>query len=337
MIPSIRAALSGFAAVAGCAVAAPVPAQVDVRLENFTVMPSTGPVVNAWIRNRSTQPLQATIRAQWPEGWKVQSPPPVTLPAGAIGKAAFTIEKASDSQENVYPVTLEVEAGGKTDRTSQQVLVATAPYLKPKVDGQLDDWKDAVPIRFTTAGKATTVMTCWNRQQFCLAVCMEEETPGTAIQFALTPRRASDNGVAGNTSNRYEFLVLRSGTASEGGSLLLKPGDDLNQAAQIRPLELLRCPEMQIAINHSGKTTICEIVLPLSLMPELRATPGRTFGFSLLVHDADGNGLRDLGTVMRLWPDQRQPLSWCRWPGSYFGTEPPFDSNIEFGFSSSIH
>jgi hypothetical protein len=55
----------------------------------------------------------------------------------------------------------------------------------------------------------------------------------------------------------------------------------------------------------------------------------------LLVHET--GGLRDLGTVMNLWDDQRHPQSWSRWKGAAFGPTPPFDSNVEFGFSSSIH
>jgi hypothetical protein len=51
-------------------------------------------------------------------------------------------------------------------------------------------------------------------------------------------------------------------------------------------------------------------------MPEMKPEAGREFCFSLTVHDPDGTGPRDLGSVMNLWPGQRQ---------------------FEFGFCSSIH
>jgi hypothetical protein len=119
--------------------------------------------------------------------------------------------------------------------------------------------------------------------------------------------------------------------------LLLRPGDDLRLAGQPRPLEGLECREVEAVVGREGVQTCYEIAVPVSLMPELRPTTGRPFSFSLLVQDPDGTGLRDLGTVMNWWDDQRPPWSWCRWQGAAFGPTPPFDSSGEFGFSSSIH
>lgn len=321
---------------------------VDVRLENFAVMPSTGPVVNAWIRNRTGQPLDAVVRAQWPEGWKVQPPPPLSVPPRSTAKAAFTVEQAIDVAQNAYPVTIEVEAGGRVVRSLQEGLVATAPYLKPSIDGLIEDWKDSVPIRFGIGGKGctATAMSCWNRKQFCLAVQVEDERLGAsadglrrdAIQFALTPSPAGGaSAMAPGPSPRYEFVVIAGAAGPAPGFLILRPTDDLNLAAQERSIDSLPCPDVQAVVNRSGNTTTYELAVPMPLLPELRATPGRSFGFSLLVHDAGRAEPLDLGSVMRLWPDQRQVLSWCRWVGAAFGTQPPFDSNIEFGFSSSIH
>ena len=315
---------------------------VDVRLENFTVMPSTGPVINALVRNRSSTPLQVTVRAQWPGGWKVQSPPPLSIAPGMIATAAFTIEQATDREKNAYPVTLEVEASGKVIRKEQLVAVATAPYLKPKIDGQIEDWKDAVPIEFSTGDKATSVITCWNRKQFCLAVRINGNgvlpsgngASRNAIQFALTPSLGASPVPAGK-SLRYEFVVLGEQEGVAPGFLLLRPEDDLALAEQPRPLAGLACPDVLANVIRTGDSTIYELAIPLSLMPELRATPGRAFGFSLLVHEPGSLG--DLGTVMGWWPDQRNPSSWSRWEGAAFGGQPPFPSNAEFGFSSSIH
>ena len=92
---------------------------------------------------------------------------------------------------------------------------------------------------------------------------------------------------------------------------------------------------MEAHVTRKGATMWIEIAAPVRSMPALRPTPGRPFRFSVLVHAPDG--VRDLGSVMNLWEDQRSPRSWCRWKGATFGPIPPFDSNAEFGFSSSIH
>jgi hypothetical protein len=300
-----------------------------VRMENFLVTPSTGPVVNVLVQNRSAGAVNAAVRVRWPEGWK-GAPAEQTVSIGpkATAKAAFTIEKAVDVAANCYTVVVEARAGDVTVTRTQQVVCATAPYLKPQVDGKIEDWKDAVPIAFTSAGKATTAMTCWNRKQFCVAVRAGQMKAG-AVQFAVAPE-------SGEKPGRYEFVV----TAPEQDGLakcflLMRPGDDLKLAEQSRALDGLECNDVQAAVTREGNAMCFEIAVPVKLVPELQPTPGRPFRFSLLVHET--GGLRDLGTVMNLWDDQRHPQSWSRWKGAAFGPTPPFDSNVEFGFSSSIH
>lgn len=304
-------------------------APLRVRMENFTVMPSTGPVVNVEVENGSDRNLGAAVKVQWPGGWKcAPAEQKIDLRPGQTTKAAFTIEKAVDVASNRYPVTVEARAGGHSVARTQQVVCATAPYLKPAVDGQLDDWKDAVPITFQTAGEATTVMTCWNRRQFCLAVRADKVTSG-AIQFALAP------GTSGN-AGRFEFVVMlpeKDGPAK--CYQLLKPGDDPALPEELRPLAGLECETLEALVTRDGTTTSLELTAPVKSLPGLRPMPGREFQFSLLVHTPDG--LRDLGSVMNLGDGRRSPQAWCRWQGAKFGPTPPFDSKVEFGFSSSIH
>lgn len=300
-----------------------------VRMENFVVTPSTGPVVNVHVQNRSAHAVSAVVRVRWPDGWK-GAPAEQTVNVGpnATAKAAFTVEKAVDVAANRYTIVVEARAGDVTVTRTQQVVCATAPYLKPQVDGKLDDWKDAVPITFATAGKTTTAMTCWNRKQFCVAVRADQMKAGT-VQFALAPE-------AGEKPGRYEFVVIAPEQDGPAKCLLLtRPGDDLKLAGQSRALEGIECGDVQASATREGEATCFEIAVPVKLVPELQPTPGRPFRFSLLVHEA--GDLRDLGTVMNLWDDQRQPQSWSRWKGAAFGSTPPFDSNVEFGFSSSIH
>ena len=312
-----------------CSQSASPDEALRLRMENFTVMPSTGPVVNVRVENRADQALEATVRVRWPDSWKgAPVARKVTVPPKGTATAPFTIEKAIDVAANRYPVSIEARAGEHTTTRTQQIVCTTAPYLKPELDGRLDDWKDAVPITFATAGKATTVMTCWSRRQFCLAVRAGQMTSG-AIQFALGPGTSGDAG-------RFEFVVVvpeKDGPAT--CYQLLKPGDDLATAEQARTLAGLECETVEAHVTRDGAALCIEMAAPVKALPGLRPTPGRAFRFSLLAHTPDG--LRDLGSVMNLWDDQRSPRSWCRWDGASFGPTPPFDSNIEFGFSSSIH
>jgi hypothetical protein len=312
-----------------CGQSASADEALRLRMENFTVMPSTGPVVNVRVENRSDTEIEAIVRVLWPDGWKgAPESRKITLHAKGTAIAPFTIEKAVDLAVNRYPVTIEARVGEHPVTRTQQIVCATAPYLRPQVDGHLDDWNDAAPITFQTAGKATTVTTCWNRRQFCLAVRADQMTSG-ALQFALAPGSSGDTG-------RFEFVVMvpqKDGAAN--CYQLLKPGDDLGLAEKSRPLAGLECETLEARVTREGTTMCVEIAAAVKSLPGLRPTPGRVFRFSLLAHTQDE--LRDLGSVMNLGEDQRSPHAWCRWEGAEFGPTPPFDSNIEFGFSSSIH
>ena len=313
-----------------CSLALGADLPLDLRLENLTVTPSTGPVINAWLRNRSDRPLDAMVRVRWPQGWKVDpGQQTVKLAPYSTVKAAFTIEKAVDVEANAYEICIEAEAKGQRVSRQQRVVCATAPNLKPRVDGRLDDWRDSVPITFSQGSRSTTVMTCWSRDRVCIAVRVEKPAGPRAVQFALAPGIAKAEP---GKSSRYEFVVTPAGC-----HLLLRPGDDLKLTTEPRKLAGLECREVETMVGSEGGTDCYEIALPVKLVPELRPTPGRPFTFSLLVHDGDGAGPRDLGTVMNLWSDQRNAVSWCRWKGASFGAVLPFNNNIEFGFSSSIH
>ncbi|MBM3880147.1 MAG: hypothetical protein FJ387_10580 [Verrucomicrobia bacterium] len=322
----LLALLSGLAPLPG-GLAEPV----RLRVENFLVMPSTGPVVNVQVKNLTTDPVRAVVRVSWPEGWRTApAEQTVELAPHATAQGAFTLERALDVAANRYPVVVEARVGNTTVTRTQLVVCATAPYLRPQIDGALDDWQDAAPIAFAAAGRPTTVMTCWNRRQFCVAVRAEQGRPA-AMQLALAAER-------GDVPGRYEFVVV---PPEQNGParcyLLLRPGADLALTKETRALAGLECGEVQAQVTRTGAATHYEVAVPLTLVPELRPTPGRPFRFSLLVHEAEGSGLRDLGAVMNLWEDQRHPQSWCRWQGAAFGATLPWDSHIEFGFSSSIH
>lgn len=300
-----------------------------VRMENFTVTPSTGPVVGVQVENRSDKELEATVKVNWPEGWEgAPDEQKVTVKAGDSESAAFTIEKAVDRAANRYPVTIEARSGDQVVKRTQQVVCATAPYLKPQLDGKLDDWKDAVPVSLPGKNGVTAAMTCWNRRQFCIGVRAERMAAG-ALQFALAPGTAGDEG-------RFELVVVAPETDGPAKCYqLLRPGDDLAAAETERPLAGLESDTLDARVTRDGGTMCFEITAPAKAFPDLRPTPGRAFRFSLLVHTPDG--LRDLGAVMNLPEDRRSPRSWCRWKGSSFGAVPPFDGNVEFGFSSSVH
>lgn len=319
-------------------------AELQVRPKNFIVTPSTGPVAEVLVKNSGTTAETVQVVPTFPEGWSISpAEKQVAVASGETVMAEFAITKGLDRKANVYPVSIAVN--GKKAMAAN-VVCATTPYFKPEIDGRLDEWGDAVPVVFTAGGKQTTVRSYWNKAQFCLAVEVEEtellglkagkEGNGVdAIQFALSPGKAvtPESGEA----VRYEFLAVDSGSRWGGDVcfLLMKPGDVLSdQARELAPLAM---ESAEIKVKHSKGVTVYELAVPLKPMKTLRATAGREYCFSLLVHDPDGTGVRDLGSVMNLWDEARPAGAWSNWEWAKWNGYVPYDNKVEFGFCSSVH
>ncbi len=316
-----------------------------IRPKNFIVSPSTGPVWELMVRNSGSAPWQGTLTPAVLKEWKITPlSHRVELLPGELKIIPFAIEFGSDLAANSYPVTVTADSGTQKTELKTEVVCASAPYYKVKIDGRLDEWNDAIPIRFMTQGKSTVVRSYWNKTQFYLAVEVEEERligladadqerGLDAVQFVLSP----PDGSAGNAANRHEFLAAASASlwSSDRCFQLFAPGESVG--SDLQPLAKLVLKEAQVKVSRSGTITTYEIAVPMAPMKNLLVTAGREFCFNLLVHDPDGTGVRDLGTVMNLWPDTRRQESWSNWEFVKWNGYVPYDIGVEFGFCSSIH
>jgi hypothetical protein len=123
------------------------PAPIDLRVENLPVLPSTGPLAHVLVRNRGDQSFHGRLDVTFPAGWKMnKTAQDFSLQPGQTQRLAFAIETGRDDPSNAYPVEVRMEGGGLSVRTDRRIAAATAPYLKPVIDGRRDDWKDAVPV-----------------------------------------------------------------------------------------------------------------------------------------------------------------------------------------------
>jgi hypothetical protein len=257
------------------------------------------------------------------------------------------VESAVDVESNSYPVTVTVEGSAGSFPSEQRVICASAPFFKPRIDGNLDEWKDSIPVAFPAGGRKTVVRSYWNNDCFCLAVEVEEDKfiglgdlaekkAIDAVQFGL-----SLPGVppADNKLSRYEFLVAGSGSrwSADKCFLLAGSGDDVSVVSKSRQLDGLEMKDAKVVVKRRGTVTCYEVAVPFSGMPAINPAPGREIGFGLIVHDPDGTGIRDIGSVMNRWETSRKPSGWCSWNGVKWGEKPPYDSMAEFGFCSSIH
>jgi len=318
-------------------------APIAVRAHNVVVPPSTGPVSGLTVKNLLDVPYTGKLSIKCPDGWKIKPDRyDVSLKPRETKHLSFVIEKGVDLKANCYPYKITAVGGGATVVVEQKVISATAPYVKPKIDGDISEWlNDAVPVTFVCGGKKTVVRTFWNKRNFCLCVEVQEDKlvdakdsaeAFDAVQFALAPRKTATGTSPDAKTVRYEFLVA-------GGKCyqLAKPGMALSETQKEQPIPAEAVEKSVVAIKRDDGITRYELSVPIRPMKSLKATTGREFFFSVLVHDPDGTGVRNLAQATTPLPGSRNKFAWCKWKGAKWPAEAPLDSKLEWGFSTSIH
>jgi len=336
----------GFLVVATAVAHVTAAEPVALRAESFTVQPSAQPLAFVAIKNLQTKPYQGTVTLKAPSGWRVVPPKrDVTLAPGQTKRVSFRVERGLNVAANAYPVEVSAVGAGVTVIRKQTVVCASAPYYKPTIDGDPGEWKDAIPVTFTTGGKKTVISTYWNRRQFSLLVAVEEDEligyrkdgAFDALQVAVSPQDAKTGRSPDDVAARYEFLFVGTGSGTTGRCYqLASPGMKLAETVKCRELAPMAFDQAKVVVRRVGGITYYECAIPFRLMrKDIRPSEGREFRLSICVHDPDGTGIRDWGEAAGLWPSQRNRLAWSCWRGATWGSKPPFDSKLEWGMCSS--
>ncbi len=317
---------------------------IRLRVEPLTVPPATQPLISVAVQNLQEQPCRGVLSISGPDGWRIASEShPVELPANGERRFAFNIEKARNVEANSYPLTVTARVGEQLVERSQAVFVASAPYSKATVDGRVDEWQDAIPVTFPHQGKRTTISTFWSRRRFYLLVSVQEERhighagpdgrPCDAVQLAISPLDGANE--AGGTARRVELLLMSAGGAAQCYQLAAVD-TALEATRKARALGPLACSDVEVAIQREGDMTHYECSIPFSLLREaVEPAEGREFFLSVLVHDPDGTGLRDLGQAAGLWARPDDATAWSRWMDAAGERAPPLGNQVRWGLCTS--
>ena len=349
--PPFRWLRYSLALLAACTLAGSGSAAepVALRAESFTVPPATQPLMFVAIRNRQDVAYRGSVAMSVPEGWRIApSARDVALEPGETRRVPFTIERGVGAESNSYPIAVSATGAGTTVVRRQSVVCASAPYFKPVIDGQPEEWQDAIPVTFTTGGKKTVLSTYWSRRRFALLVAVEEDhligyqpQPGSngfdAVQVAIAAPEAETGSTPGEKAVRCEFLLVWTGSGAAGQCFpLAKPGMKLADTQERRNMRPLPADEAQVAVTRKDGVTYYEWAIAFRpIRAVIRPGEGREFCFSVLVHDPDGTGVRDWGEAAGLWPEQRSRLAWSDWRGAKWGEKPPFDNKLRWGLCAS--
>ncbi len=316
-----------------------------LRAESLALLPNSKPMLYVDVVNVTEQPVTATVSVQVPASWRVaKRSREVELAPGEQQRLGFSVAQGDEDKANSYPIEITARSNGRQVVRQQTVSVATAPYFKPTIDGDLSDWEDAIPVSFIQQGKRTTIATYWNRRQFSMLVSVEEADHVTrdatgsfdAVQVVLAPLGTATGRVASQAAHRFEYLFFTNRAGVGCCCQLAQPGMELAEAVRTRSLDPLAYDKAQVAVKRVGSVTHYEVSLPMSSMRKhIKPAEGREFYFSCLVHDPDGTGVRDWGVAAGLWESQRNRLAWSDWQGAQWGNVLPMDCRTEWGMCSS--
>lgn len=319
---------------------------IEMRIESLTLPPAHGPLIVVDVRAPHAPPgskHEGSFTVKVPEGWVMSSSQQTASWIGdATARVKFAVQRGVGRDDGVYPIEIAATVDGVTSIHRQNVLCATAPYFKPTIDGEAGEWKDALPVAWVSGGKKTTVSSYWNRRELALLVAVEEDAlvgyragPFDAVQVAVSPQDSVTGESPQSAAGRFEFLLASTGNGTEGKVFQLAgPETRLAETQAERVLEPLECRQARLAVSRKGGTTWYECSLPFSPMQsQIRPSEGREFYLSVLVHDPDGTGLRDLGQAAGL--TRRTAWAWSRWPGAAWGPQPPLDNKVEWGLCAS--
>ncbi|MHB0956776.1 MAG: SUMF1/EgtB/PvdO family nonheme iron enzyme [Pirellulaceae bacterium] len=318
---------------------------VSMRIENLGLLPQSQPVAFVRVRNVDKVPYAGEIKLQVPDSWRLTpAAHHVELTPGEERRLAFSVEGAHESATNRYSMKVTAKNDRNLVTRSQEIVVASAPYFKPVIDGDAGDWKDAIAATFATAGRNTTISTFWNRRSFSILIAVDEDAlclPGQgehfdAVQFSLAARDTITHQSTEGPAQRFEYLLVSHGEQSAACYQLAKPDTKLAQTVTSRALESLARPPVELVVRRTDRVTYYECSLPWDEMRQvLQPAEGREIYLSVLVHDPDGTGVRDWGTAAGLWESQRNWFGWSKWNGALWGDKPPLDSRTEWGLCSS--
>ncbi len=316
---------------------------MTVWISGLPVSPSHMPVLYVDVHNFKEVEDGAYVDLELPEGWESQpEKQQVKVPGGETIRVPFSITKGVYREDNRYPIAVTLAAGLEKLRFQRDVHCTCAPYLKPSIDGKVEDWDDAIPVSWEKDGKKTTISTAWSRRNFYVLVAVEEdrrqpagEDARDAVQLAIASKKARTGTEPTDPVHRHEYLLISDDETASLKSLATPEMASLAETAKPRSPEELPEVDGEVKVWHTEGVTYYECAISLRPIREIRPGAGREFCFSVLVHDADGTGLRDWGEAAELPEFRRRPLAWSRWQGDAIGENGAMDNKIPWGMCSS--
>jgi hypothetical protein len=125
-----------------------------VNPRSFDAPLSTHPKLRIKVENLLPRATDAHLEVTAPKEIQLETTTAdlKAMKPGEIRFAEFAVLSAKPNEINRYKVQYRAQAGGVAQEGDQVVQVACSTYGTPQVDGDLADWKDAIPVTMVARG-----------------------------------------------------------------------------------------------------------------------------------------------------------------------------------------
>ncbi len=184
---------------------------VELIPYDFTAPVTSRPTLRVKVSNVLNRPIHGTLTAAF-TGLKVDKAPPLALKGGETRWVALPVTGGSARADNSYPLTLAFDAGKDGRATLKETLHANVITRRTiKVDGDLSDWKGALPqaVRSTGAAGKTVTEAAWFP-----FVKFDQNVEGFAT------------GYVAYDANHFYFAAKVADSSPDGGTVRFETRDD---------------------------------------------------------------------------------------------------------------
>jgi len=227
---------------------------VFINLRSFAAPLATKPALRIKVESRQLATADVRIQVTAPKGIVLATSEVVVknLKPGETRFVELPLSQATAQPTNRYLFTYTASTGGAKQQIEQEgkqeVQVACAVFGTPKIDGDLSDWADAVPVSIThphflngwggrkppmTEGDGYRLWTKWDQRFFYAAAEWLSSTPNPGNQLELAfdgPQKNPANLLADHPlydkcllyDKDNVFTVSENSAPPEGGSTIMR-------------------------------------------------------------------------------------------------------------------